>query len=701
MNFFYLTFGVFFLSPGIVFSSSITIQPKVDSLLKIMASTSDDRTKAELYVEIASVLRKTGSDSIEYYAELGYDYSTKVDYSYGIASSLIHIGRVFVRKHDFKAADSLFSAGLLVIKNAEPTSDFKLLEIKAEILEYKGWAKLSQKEYYEALDCFYKALKIYTDIGEESCSLLLDVGYIHNAVEDYDLAEEYYNLALPCVIKKKDINNQITVYSNKGDNYAGQGHHDKALIEFFKSIELIKKHEKPEISSISATILYNIGFSQMEFGESKKALENFSKAEDVYIKLGNINYAAYCQLYNSKIRFSLSEDRSLLKKMKKVYKIAENYNDLKLKYLTSSTLAESYTALRLYKSANDQINLSNQLKDSIDKKDLRLKLRSLDLKSKFEIKQKIEKDRKEQELLETKLGYQNKLIYLLLGSICFISIGSFFLFRAYRQNKQVKEKLLINNEVLKRTEERLYESNEDMKKYIKLNKELEQFAYIASHDIKAPLRTIQGFSSILKKKFYDVAEERERMFFDYIEKGVKSLNLLINDLLEYSKSDTKALNIERVDFGELLDDVLLNLNFSITQAQAKIQHSNCDITLNADKIKIKQILQNLVSNAIKFRAADRKPLINIDLVEDESHYNISVKDNGIGIDEKYYDEVFEKFARLNTQDKYEGTGLGLSICSKYIKEHNGNISIIRNHDHGVAFIFTLSKNMPLTKDNAD
>ena len=162
-------------------------------------------------------------------------------------------------------------------------------------------------------------------------------------------------------------------------------------------------------------------------------------------------------------------------------------------------------------------------------------------------------------------------------------------------------------------------------------------------------------------------------------------------------SNTKTMNIEQLDFGKTLKEVTQNLDFSITQVNGTITTTNCDFSLHADQIKVKQILQNLLSNALKFKDADRAPVINIAAREEGGFFFISVKDNGIGISEEHFEEVFEKFARLNSQAKFEGSGLGLSICAKYIKKHQGDIWIERNNDFGVTFTFTIKKNLPLSK----
>jgi len=167
--------------------------------------------------------------------------------------------------------------------------------------------------------------------------------------------------------------------------------------------------------------------------------------------------------------------------------------------------------------------------------------------------------------------------------------------------------------------------------------------------------------------------------------------VFVDDLLQFSKANSQALNIEPISLTNIINEVKENLDFSISQSKGQIKIEDCDKRLYADRIKIKQVFQNLISNALKFRDAERNPVIEIRTWENTDYICVSVKDNGIGISEEYFGKVFEKFARIKTKQNFEGTGLGLSICAKYIKKHKGDIWIERNDEHGVKFTFTISK----------
>lgn len=288
-------------------------------------------------------------------------------------------------------------------------------------------------------------------------------------------------------------------------------------------------------------------------------------------------------------------------------------------------------------------------------------------------------------------GYQ--LIPLFAISLGILILFAWALYKAYQTILSLKKQLFTKDIMLKQTAEKLAQKNKDVEKHIELNTELEQFVAIAAHDIKSPLKTIGGFTNILKRRFYGMADENAQSYFDMIEQSTKRLGLLTDDLLQFSKADTQGLNIERVLLSEVLQEVEEDLDFCISQSQGQVILSNCHIRLYADRIKLKQVLQNLICNAFKFSAAGRAPIVEIQAWENARHICISVKDNGIGIKEEHFERVFEKFARINTKKEVKGTGLGLSICEKYIKKHKGNIQIERNHDYGVTFTFSISKSL--------
>ena len=219
------------------------------------------------------------------------------------------------------------------------------------------------------------------------------------------------------------------------------------------------------------------------------------------------------------------------------------------------------------------------------------------------------------------------------------------------------------------------------------NKDLEQFAYVASHDLQEPLRAVSGFVSLLERQLQDSLNAKTKEYMNFTVDGVARMQSLINGLLEYSRIDTRGKPPESTDSGKSLDNAILSLQASIKESSAKITHDNLP-TVNIDPVQLSQLFQNLISNAIKFRS-ENPPEIHVSANHQDNAWRFSVKDNGIGIDPQYAGRIFMIFQRLHTRKKYPGTGIGLSLCKKIVERHSGKIWVESEQGCGSTFYFTV------------
>jgi ligand-binding sensor domain-containing protein/signal transduction histidine kinase len=231
------------------------------------------------------------------------------------------------------------------------------------------------------------------------------------------------------------------------------------------------------------------------------------------------------------------------------------------------------------------------------------------------------------------------------------------------------------------------EANEANKELEIKNKELEQFAYVASHDMQEPLRTISSFVELLHNQYRENFDEKAAKYMTFIVQASDRMKVLINDLLEYSRIGKKRESA-RVDLNQTLREVLADLNKAITEANAKITVDELPV-INAYPTEIKQIFQNLVINAVKFRKKGVAPKIEIRAEKKDDLWQFMVKDNGIGIDPKQSERIFVIFQRLHTRNEYEGSGIGLSHCKKIAELHKGNIWVEPAVKEGSCFYFTI------------
>ncbi len=219
------------------------------------------------------------------------------------------------------------------------------------------------------------------------------------------------------------------------------------------------------------------------------------------------------------------------------------------------------------------------------------------------------------------------------------------------------------------------------------NQELEQFVYVASHDLQEPLRTITGFIKLLQDKFMASPDEKTKKFFDFILEGAERMKILIQDLLDYSrigKKDTK----KTVDCNQLLINVIADLGAAINETGAIINYEALPV-IEGYPVDMKQLFQNLIMNAIKFRKENIVPFINITVKQEKDHFQFCVKDNGIGIEKYQSERVFIIFQRLHNRTEYEGSGIGLANCKKIVELHGGKIWLTSEPGVGTAFFFTI------------
>jgi PAS domain S-box-containing protein len=224
------------------------------------------------------------------------------------------------------------------------------------------------------------------------------------------------------------------------------------------------------------------------------------------------------------------------------------------------------------------------------------------------------------------------------------------------------------------------------------NEELQQFAYVASHDLKEPLRMVSLYIGLLDKKYGSTMDQRAKEYMDFALKGTARMYELIEDLLEYSRVDSRRGQFSSIDMNKVVEEALIALKASISETQSTIEVDKMPV-LMADKSQMIQLMQNLIGNAIKFRGQER-PRINISARECLDHWQFAVKDNGIGIDMHQADRIFEIFHRLHSDQEYAGTGIGLAIAKKIVERHGGRIWLESNgKGTGSTFFFTVPKSI--------
>lgn len=222
------------------------------------------------------------------------------------------------------------------------------------------------------------------------------------------------------------------------------------------------------------------------------------------------------------------------------------------------------------------------------------------------------------------------------------------------------------------------------------NQELEQFAYVASHDLQEPLRMVSSFTQMLERRYKDKIDADANDFIHYAVDGANRMQKLINDLLDFSRITTRGKDFTKVDLSQLLGQAISNLQQLISDNSALV--SNDDLPeMNVDESQIIRVFQNLIENAIKYRKSTELPKVHISCKNQNKFYEFAIRDNGIGIDMQFHDRIFIIFQRLHSKEEYPGTGIGLSICKRIVERHGGSLWFNSVVNEGTTFYFTLNK----------
>ncbi|WP_405211479.1 YfiR/HmsC family protein [Dokdonia sp. Asnod2-E02] len=284
----------------------------------------------------------------------------------------------------------------------------------------------------------------------------------------------------------------------------------------------------------------------------------------------------------------------------------------------------------------------------------------------------------------SELDLRATINWLLTGIALLFLIAGFVLYKNYRTKKKLIEQLTIQNTTILEQKEELSQKNED----------LEQFAYIASHDLQEPLNTISSFIGLIRGDYGEQFDEVGLQSLEFIEEASDRMAKLINMLLEYSRIG-KTRVFTQVDTHKVLQDLEKDITSLVTRTGATINYTQLPV-VSGSEVELRLLFQNLITNALKFCPEDRRPILNINTTKvsnvdnpSQGMWQFSFSDNGIGIHQAHQDRIFSIFQRLHTNDEYEGTGIGLAHCKKIVSIHKGSIWLDSELGKGTSFYFTI------------
>ena len=655
-------------STGNFNSTAQTYQQQSDSLFTLLDTVQHAERRIDLLNEISYNFRRLSPDSVIRYAQQALEEAEAISYKNGEAIACKNMG-IALYKTGLKLDEAILYYDRAIRVAAEIEDYYTQAACNSNI----GLIYVSKGELNSAIAAFLKGIKIFDDHFDTEerlkALMLCNIGYCYSDLEEYDKALEYYNSGLEMAERNGHksilsiyLDNVGVLYLRQENYQAATAHFDRAIsfqreLGDFQSmlqtsglkIDLLLKQNKLEAARAEA-------FDAIKVGKERKFLDNrlsiLLKLAEIESQLGNnskaINYANEV-LEGAKIMENFDHERDGLGALARFYEQSGNY-----------------------KAALDHLKWYDALKDTLSKQQRIEYTASLDAKYRTKDKEaKIERLNQEKETQ----AYRIRLFTIFLfGGIISVAIILFLLFKQWQNARIIAAK------------------NQKLERYIEYNMQLENFAYIASHDLKTPLRNIISFTQLLERNTSERLNPEEKKYLGFIESGTREMSLLLDDLLIFSQTNRKQLNLETIPLENFIEELLKKIEVAIKEKQAQINYSFGVSTVTADRVKLGQLLQNLILNGLKFQKPNTQAVIHLFVKESETDWLFQVQDNGIGIDEQYFEKIFLIFKRLHQKSEYDGTGIGLAICKKIIEQHQGKIWVESQKGEGSTFYFTLPKN---------
>lgn len=650
------------VNKSINYLSDNLTSPEIDGFPKLKATSFYLMGRAHLLI--------ADFDKSESYLSQAQDYFSKNKLYKEVGDCLKDLGTIQLHQNNYKEAEQFYLKGVKMYNKAEYKPGFAHCNLNL------GNVYIEQFDYTEGIQYYYNALKIYEELKLHRYIGMANnnIGNIYKENQNYQKAYDHYEMASQSYQIDKDSLQIINVNLNIGSTFLDQNKYKQAIQILYKALNEAKStgfnHPLPIIYNNITACHISLGNLHLAEENNKLAMEsalaNKSKSEFMNSNLLAAEMNLHKKDYRKSIQLAhIAHDSAL--KSKQLVMLSNSSKILYTSFKAINEFETSLSYLELHKSYRDSLFSENRMKIPLSK----------DFEYQLEKQRQAQIIQQEKDKLawEAELGFQRMmLIFLVIG---FLVLGLF----AIIMYKNFKAKRIAEGELEKK--------NAILEKYIESNIQLEQFAHIASHDLKSPLRTVGSFSSLLKRRAKEKLNTNELEYLDMISNAAKLMWNLVDDLMTYSQVNSLQMNLTPNNANQLVEEVLANLDFSVKENNAQIYVSNLPKKFMVDETKIRQVFQNLISNSLKFILPDTTPIIKIDCVAENGFWKFSIQDNGIGIPAEYCDKIFKPYKQLHTKDKFEGTGMGLAICKKIVEKHGGDISFESEVGKGTTFYFTI------------
>ena len=676
---------IIFISVGL---NTTLFSQVADSIYQSVQSINTPENKIDSSLQGAQKLLFLNKDTAMLLAQEALQLAKQIDAPFQIARSENMIGEVFFYKDLYDIALDWKH------KAKERMQAIDSLEWEGILLGSIGHINTYKGDYNESLVNINKAINIFQETGNEIRYAQTNVilGYALRLLKEYNDAEKAYKEALE--VFKKDSSNNVRAYYQTvyylGEVYVESDRAEEAiplLVDYTAYNKALRENVNVYMDFVSATTL---GTALVKSKRYNDGIQLCSEALNVGRPLDELAGSVDCHLCIAEGLMQKSDLDSAENNALEAYRIAESINSIERKTKSSLLLAEVYEKKGEYEESLKYLKTFRLLNDSLYSKTKSQQFARLRAES------EIATQERENRLLQARLENANLRAALLTGGVILILTLLIIFYRNYRSkltySKELEEKVTERTSELNDSNQNLTDANEQLHRLNidlqQLNMELQQFAYVTSHDLKQPIKNILGFSDMIQRKLENKDDYGISNYVQYIAKGAKRMGSLVEAVTNYTTVN-KAGNQSKIDLNEVLDEVTDILYNQIQEKNARIQYGGLP-TIFGSEDNIILVFKNLVENGIKYNDSE-PPLIKIGYEELANFHRFTVQDNGIGVDKKYEEYIFELFRRLNPKAS-EGTGLGLAITKKIIHGMGGTIGLERNvPEGGSIFYFTLPK----------
>ncbi|PHN03427.1 hypothetical protein CRP01_27475 [Flavilitoribacter nigricans DSM 23189 = NBRC 102662] len=585
---------------------------------------------------------------------------------------------------------------------------------------------------------FVKAQELGVELGDEYAMSVVknNFGLYYLFQGNYPLALKYFQESLVSINEPGYYMDPVVTYNNIGVIHQEQGNLDKAIEYFQKAGDAsFESDDKPfaylcygYIAQLKEDHSSALSFYNEALNIYREAHDDMHTGESLYYMgecyLGMQDYDRAKAVLDTSLQIyhrlgMVPDEVEIYRALASVYE-AEGNNDEALKLYHQAAelglesemntllvpifkaLARQYALKQDYRAAYDYQLRYQELNDNIY--DNTTKERIAQLEHSYELEfNKAERDRLQAEKDKRDAVVRQRTVVAAGSTVVTILLAVLLVvyYRANRQKKVINKVLetkvkqrtaeleLVNNKLLVSNSELEHVNN----KLLESNEELERFTYIASHDLKEPLRNITSFINLIQRKVGEKADEELEEYMDYVIRNTRQMYTLIDDVLNFSRiAALEVRGTKYIELNVLMIDVEATLSRTIAEKNAELEVDTLPV-IQAHNTHVFMLLKNLIENGLKYNESPQ-PRVKISYREEGDFYRFSVEDNGIGIDPVYHEQIFEMFKRMNTRDKYDGTGIGLATCKKIVTKYGGEIGIRSEEGKGSTFYFTWPKPQP-------